>query len=186
MRLRVGAPRVLDFDCENRPLSYLGQDFTTSEITAIAWAWVGIPKVEACLLGESDMTYMLTRFLEMYNQAHIVTGHNIIRHDLPILNGALLEAGLPGLSPKLVSDTYRHLHRRSGISASQESLAGMLGIKAPKVGMGQVQWREANRLTPEGIEKTRARVVGDVKQHLQLRKRLLELGWLKPPMMWRP
>ena len=28
--------RVLDFDIENRPLSYLGSDFTTAEVTAIA------------------------------------------------------------------------------------------------------------------------------------------------------
>jgi len=28
--------RILDFDIESRPLSYMGHDFTTSEITVIA------------------------------------------------------------------------------------------------------------------------------------------------------
>ena len=57
----------------------------------------------------------------------------------------------------------------------------MLGIDAPKVQMDQKKWREANRLTPEGIALTKERVVGDVIQHMELRNALIELGWLDPP-----
>src|SRR5690606_12970728 len=42
--------RILDFDLENRPLSYLGEDWTSAEITAIGWSWIGSDKVEVLLL----------------------------------------------------------------------------------------------------------------------------------------
>lgn len=184
--MKVRATRILDFDIENRPLTYLGQDFTTAEITAIAWRFIGNGKTEVRCLGEYDPESMLQSFLDAYELADMVTGHNLLKHDLPIINGACLEFGLGPLPSRLVHDTYHHLRKRSRVSASQESLAEMLGIKAPKVGMSQVEWRRANRLLPEGIEHTRRRAAGDVAQHIQLRKRLLELGWLGPPRSWQP
>lgn len=186
MRLRRSPLRILDFDIENRPLSYLGMDFTTADITAIACSWVGRAKVEVWLLGEVSQEEMLRGFVERYGEADIVTGHYIRKHDLPIINGALLEHGMPVLSRKLTSDTKMDLVRRSGVSASQESLAAMYGLTPPKQHMTQNDWRLANRLTPEGIAETRRRVVGDVKQHQQLRKRLIEAGALGPPKVWRP
>ena len=132
------------------------------------------------------MATMLQSFREAWDEADIATGHNIIRHDLPLVNAMLLEGGLPPLHPKLVCDTWAHLKKRSSGFASQETLAGMLGIKAPKVGMGTPAWREANRLTPEGVERAMARAVGDVRQHIQLRKELLARNWLNPPRLWSP
>jgi hypothetical protein len=89
------------------------------------------------------------------------------------------------LADKLVQDTKTHLVRRKGISGSQESLAAMLLLEHDKVQMNQIKWRAANRLTPEGLALTRERVVGDVRQHMELRRTLLELGYLAPPVMWR-
>lgn len=188
--------RILDFDIENRPLSYLGQDFTTGEITAIAASWVGERKVHVWALGEeypcvfgacmTSLFDVLEGFLALYNQADVVTGHYIRRHDLPYISGAMMELGLGRLSPKLVSDTKVDLKIAKGISQSQESLGEMLGLKAPKVQMNQPKWREANRLTPEGIALTKKRVVGDVKQHKQLRERLVKEGLLNPPTIWKP
>ena len=190
--------RTLDVDLENRPLNYVGDDYTFSEITAIAWKVIGEPGPIQCLcLGErlGDRTpiggivttrTMLLGFVAAYVQADLITGHNIIKHDLRILNGALLEEGLSPLPPKLVCDTYAHLKRKGGVSGSQENLAKMLNVKTSKVGMSQADWREANRLEPAGIEKTRRRVVGDVKQHIQLRRELLKRDWLRPPSLWRP
>jgi len=129
---------------------------------------------------------MLLGFVAAYVQADLVTGHNVIKHDLRILNGALLEEGLSPLPPKMVCDTYLHLKRKGGVSGSQESLAAMLKVTSRKVGMSQADWREANRLTPEGIDKTRRRVVGDVKQHIALRRELLKRQWLKAPTLWTP
>src|SRR5690348_6111993 len=68
--------RVLDFDIENRPLSYLGSDFTTAEVTAISWAWTDRPDdVTVYLLGEDELRAILTRFVTAYEQADMVTGH---------------------------------------------------------------------------------------------------------------
>jgi len=178
---------VLDLDIENRPLSYAGQDFTFSEITAIACCTVGKRRsLECWMLGEVEPEVLLDGFLSRWHEADMVTGHNIIRHDLTMLDGMCLEYGRGPLGPKLVQDTYGHLKRSKGVSRSQESLAAMLGVAAPKLHMTQRDWREANRLLPEGLVKTRARVVGDVLQHMELRKRLIELQWLGVPRTWTP
>jgi hypothetical protein len=178
--------RVLDFDIENRPLSYLGSDFTTAEVTAIAWAWADDPQnVTVYLLGETPLIDILRSFVDAYDSADMVTGHFILGHDLPMVNGALMECGLPPLADKLVQDTKVHLMRAKGISKSQESLGAMFHLDAPKVSMNQSKWRAANRLTPEGLKEVRERVVGDVRQHMELRRVLLERGMLAPPKMWR-
>src|SRR5688572_20492410 len=81
--------KVLDFDIENRPLTYLGSDFTTAEVTAISWAWCDQPEdVTVYLLGEHDLSFILAAFVDAYNQADMVTGHYILGHDLPMVNGA--------------------------------------------------------------------------------------------------
>jgi hypothetical protein len=178
--------RVLDFDIENRPLSYLGSDFTTAEVTAIAASWVGKRQVHVWLLGVHTTEEMLSGFAELYHAADVVTGHYIRRHDLPILNGAYLEQGLPTLTGKLTSDTKLDLVRRKELSVSQQSLAEMLGVPAPKYGMSQPAWRDANRLTDTGVEQTRRRVCADVVQHKLLREALLARGLLKPPQRWSP
>lgn len=177
--------RILDFDIEARPLSYLGSDFTTREITAIAWCWVGEgsePEVRA--IPEVSIIKMLGDFLKVYNQAGMVTGHYVRGYDLPTINGALLELGEAPLQSKLAHDTSIDLIKRSGISGSQENLGAMLGLDAPKIGMNQHKWRTANRLTKEGIALTKERVVGDVIQHMELRAALLAQGSLGPPRMW--
>ena len=186
MTLRMRAPRILDFDIENRPLSYLGGDFTTSEITAIACGWTDSNAVGAHLLTKKNSVRdLLEWFVSRYNEADVVTGHYILMHDLPIINGALLENGMPSLGTKLVSDTKVHLVGGKGISKSQESLSDIVGTTAPKVHMTQAKWREANRLTRQGIEETRTRVIGDVVQHKQLRAALIAGGYLKPPVLWQ-
>lgn len=185
MRIRAGKPlRILDFDLENRPLSYLGMGFTTDEITAIGCSWVGTDHVDVWLLGQHKPRTMLREFVKRYMEADIVTGHYIRRHDLPILNGSLLEHGLPVLPPKLTSDTKMDLVRRKGISASQENLSEMFGLDAEKQHMSQVRWRSANRLTKAGLEATRGRVTSDVVQHKQLRERLILAGALGAPKLW--
>jgi hypothetical protein len=184
----VGKVRVLDFDLENRPLSYLGQDYTTAEITAIAACWDGEPSTMQCwLLGKHDPRVMLECFRTMYDRADMVTGHYIRKHDLPIINGAMLECGLPCLAEKLTCDTKLDLVRKGPvISASQENLAELFNLPAPKVHMNTAKWRVANRLTPAGLKLTEQRAVGDVVQHMALRRALVARDLLGPPMTWRP
>lgn len=178
--------RVLDFDIENRPLSYLGFDFTTAEITAIACGWVGEEKVNCWLLGVDDPVDILQNFVKFYDMSDAVTGHYIRKHDLPIINGALMEYELPLLREKLTFDTKLDLRKRKDISASQESLAGMYELEDAKHHMSQPEWRKANRLTEEGIKQTKKRVIDDVKQHKALREKLISMNALGPGKVWRP
>jgi hypothetical protein len=178
--------RVLDFDIENRPLSYLGSDFTTAEVTAIAWAWCDRPEaVTVYLLGEMDLIDILRRFVDAFDRSDMVTGHYITGHDLPMINGALMECQLPALQDKLVQDTKTDLIRAKGISRSQESLGAMLRLEQPKVQMNQSKWRAANRLSPGGLQLVRERVEGDVRQHIAMRRELDALGYLSAPKLWR-
>lgn len=177
--------RILDFDIENRPLTYAGNDFTFGEVTAIAASFGLDLPVQCWLLGRDDPRDMLQDFVWLYDQADIVTGHYIRKHDLPIVNGALVEYGLPALRPKLTSDTCLDITIK-GVSKSQESLAAMLGVASPKVYMSQADWRVANRLERDGIELAAARVVGDVRQHQELRLALAKLGHLGPAKVWQP
>lgn len=187
---------VLDFDLENRPLSYLGPDWTSAEVTAIAWSWLGERTVKYLLLT-ADGRYVdrhgerrtareaFEHFRDILVSADVVTGHYVRKHDLPIINAALLESGLPPLPPLLVSDTHADLVRRKDLSASQENLAALLGLPEPKHHMTQTEWREANRLfTDDKLALTRRRVVSDVVQHKALRAELVRRGLLRPPRRW--
>lgn len=178
--------KILDFDCEARPLSYW-YDRPTAEITAIASCWVDDPKsMLVHLLGEHDTLFILNSFVERYNEADMVTGHYIRRFDLPLINGALMEFGLPKLKPKLTSDTKMDMYSKGDIPATQEFLGELFGLDEPKIQMSQVKWRAANRLSREGLRSTKKRVVGDVTQHMALRKWMLEHDLLKSPRMWFP
>lgn len=184
--VRARPMRVLDFDIENRPLSYLGSDFTTAEVTAIAWAWADAPEdVTVYLLGEHELSGILEAFVDAYRQADLVTGHYIKGHDLPMINGALMECRMAPLPDTRVQDTKLDLIRSKGLSLSQESLGAMFRLEQAKEQMNQSKWRAANRLTPEGLAEVRRRVTGDVRQHLELRKELLKHGYLGPPTVWK-
>lgn len=193
--VQKGAFWVLDFDIENRPLSYWIPDRPTAEITSISAAWADHPsEVFVWLLGpaETDAEHaamqreMLLGFKELYDAANMVTGHYITRHDLPIINGALMDYGLPTLGPKMVQDTKTDMVKKADVPATQEYLAEMTRVKMRKVHMTQHDWRQANRLTVEGREATRKRVTGDVRQHMRLRKRMLKEQLLHAPRIWRP
>ena len=179
--------RVLDFDVEARPLHWINDEYVSKEITAIAWAWCDEPDhVVSVLLGEWPAEAMLTAFRAAYDQADMVTGHYIRGYDLPMLNGAMTEYELPPLDKKLTQDTKLDLVKRAGLSGSQENIGSMLGLAHDKVSMNQTRWRAANRLTPEGLAIVRQRVVGDVQQHIEMRTRLLELGYLGNAVLWKP
>jgi hypothetical protein len=122
----------------------------------------------------------------------MVTGHYIRRHDLPITNAMLYEMDLPLLQPKMTSDTKLDMFKKADLPATQEFLLELLDPKCPlgitleKFHMTQRSWREANRLTREGVELTRRRVMSDVHAHSHMRDEMMSRGWLKAPSMWRP
>lgn len=185
--------RILDFDVECRPLAWYGGDWVTKQPTAIAWKFVGARDgLEVAVIGESFDTRrvldeeraMLERFRAAYDAADIVTGHFIRSFDLPLLNGALMRLGLPLLGAKMTQDTKSDLVRGSGLSKSQQNLGAMFELHHPKVPMNTALWAEANMLLPEGIAATKKRVVGDVRQHVELRAAMLARGVLGPARPW--
>src|SRR5688572_15143468 len=119
--------KILDIDIENRPLSYLGSDYTTAEITGIACCWHGKKTVKVWLLGRDEPKTMLEEFREYYDAADMITGHYIRMHDLPHINGAMVDHSLAPLAEKLTCDTKMDLVKKGQVfSASQENLAAMM------------------------------------------------------------
>lgn len=196
MRLHsVGQVRLLCFDLENRPLAYWYDGQTTSQITAFGWKWSDERKPRTMLLHpdgryEVDDGDMLSdraaheRFRDLLVEAGIVYGHNIRRHDLPIMQAWLLRLELPLLPPLLTSDTCKDYPKRKDMSASLENLAATYGLPGAKFSMSQPMWEEANRLTPAGIALARKRVASDVLLQERLRDRLIELDLLGAPRTW--
>lgn len=186
--------RVLDFDLECRPIAWYSADWVTKQPTAIAWSWVGPkhPPIVVQAIGASDRSSkvleeeaeMLEAFRMAYNKADIVTGHFIRGFDLPVLNGACERLGLPVFGSKLTQDTKLDYVTAQGISKSMENLGAMYELKHPKVSMNTASWGAANMLLPHGIEATKKRVVGDVREHIELRAEMLRRGVLGPAKPW--
>ena len=189
--------RCLGFDLENRPLAYWFDGQTTSEITAIGWKWTDEPDVHTLMLC-ADGKFVLPsgvklkaedaylHFRKTLLEADILFGHNIRKHDLPIFQAGLLRRELPPLTPILNTDTLRDIPKKNGLSASLANLSAMYGLEGEKQSMSHSDWELSNRLTKEGIDLARGRVVGDVLLQEQLRDKLLSLNLLKPPRVWFP
>jgi hypothetical protein len=212
MTLTDGARKlaILDFDIENRPLSYWVPDRPSAEVTSISWmfggdhdslAVVGLappcwhkghevhcPDMPANLLS---MGPLLEEFRAVYDRADIVTGHYILMHDLPIINAMLYEQRMPLLDDKRASDTKVHMFSKKDLPATQEFLLELLDVRCPlgitleKFHMTQPKWREANRLSREGTALTQRRVTSDVHAHWHMREAMLDHGWLSPSAIWR-
>lgn len=193
----VGKLRLLCFDLENRPLAYWYDGQTTSEVTAFGWKWSDERQVRTMLLQPDgrfrtgDGTVLPAKvaygaFVAEMVDAGLVYGHNIRRHDLPMLNAQLLRLQLPMLPALRTTDTCRDLPKLAGVSKSLENMAAMYGLKGGKLKMTQPGWEDANRLTPGGVEQARRRVAGDVLLQERLWSKLMELGLLGPPRVWRP
>lgn len=187
--------RVLDFDLECRPIAWYGGDFVTKQPTVIAWKFIGERgPVSVAWVGESDRSSnvlkeeraMLEEFIQAYDQADMVTGHFIRAFDLPVINAARLRVGGSPIGKKLSSDTKLDLVKASGISKSMENLSAMFETKIQKYSMNTGKWADANMLLPNGIELAKKRCIEDVKEHIELRERLLEYGALRAPIEWSP
>lgn len=183
------APRVLHFDIETRRVGF----FTSGpfspdgcEPIALAVSWADSKQVDTWIVGKVTLPDLLKAWVEVYAEATVVTGHYVLKFDLPVLQGALMEAGMPPLGPKKVSDTKQHLLKRGGLSASQENLSEMYRLEASKFHMNDTRWRNAARMKPDGLALAKQRVIGDVRQHKLLRAKLLERGWLREPKVWTP
>lgn len=191
MRLSTTLARVLYIDTECRPGHWIGGDYVSKVITAAAWAWgdrYSVTNDEVFFLTHYDNSpeEVALAVTHEIRKAGIVAGHYVRGFDLRIINGALLRGGLRGLGNTLASDTKLDLKTTSGRSLSQKNLAGMLGCRAEKIDVALHEWEGFNSRQPGFELKIIQRVTDDVRQNIELRQRVLEIGWLGEPRVWRP
>lgn len=192
MRLHPERPiRILDFDIETMAAGFADPDWVPQKVTCIAWSWIGSDEVRVRTCGGSAGLYeepnlrrdLLADFLADYERADIVTGHNLLRFDLPVLNADAMRLGLPPLGPKLVQDTMR-LPRGKGFKKGQDNLAGLLRTYERKLALDWQQWEDA--YAEPGWPTVMDRARSDVIMHKEMRALLIERGWLKPAVVWHP
>lgn len=190
--------RIIDFDFESKPL-WFWYDKPTAVITSVSWMEVvgGKPNHDSLETHVADLSSRDTyiNFIEgiagILQGADLLTGHNIDRFDLPLLQAQLMRHGRKGLPPLLTQDTMR-LPKKRDMSVSQESLINYAALKAVcPIGMpiykhhlSIPEWEDAalgwnNDLLIE-------RPLSDVHGHVHLREVLIEKGYLAPARMWKP
>ena len=181
--------RVLDFDLETVAAGFADPDWVPQTITAWAYCWIGTTNVHVSTLAVADF-YDLDarqRFLEplvaAIRDAGMVTGHNILRFDLPVLNADCMRVGMASLPAVLAQDTIK-LPKSKGFKKGQDVLADLVGVEAEKLPLHWGAW--ARGYADTGMSLIRERVSGDVVQHMQLRDGLRARGLLSAPRMWRP
>lgn len=181
--------RILDFDVETLAAGFADPNWVPQKITCVSWSWVGEDKVtsEIC----SPMGFfkpelrapMVSALIKQISQADMVTGHNIIRFDLPVLNSECLRLGLEPLGSVLVQDTMR-LVKTKGFKKGQDNIGKLLETAEQKLSLDWQGWEEAYE--KDGWKTIIERCESDVVMHKQMRLEMIERGWLKPPIMWSP
>lgn len=158
-------------------------------LTAVAWSWLDEKAVHVRTLvdyAKSLDTFlqvmftgcrpMLEEFVEVYNTADIVTGHNISRFDVPALNTELLRLGLAPLRDIPRIDTMRLVAKTKGYKKGQDVMSVVYKLPAEKKALNWAEWQQA--YAEPGWPVVRERVGGDVVQHKQLLRKLMQMGYV--------
>jgi DNA polymerase elongation subunit (family B) len=191
VRLRsVGQGRILDFDIETVAAGFADPEWVPQKITCVAWSWVDSDEVESAVCGPAGIfgrpsrrAKMLKPLLAALDEAAMVTGHNILRFDLPVIQAEVMRLGLPNLPRLRVQDTIR-LPRSKGFKKGQDNLETLFETQQKKLALNWQEWQDA--YDEDGWQTIRDRAETDVAGHKQIRLELLERGYLKEPMTWNP
>ena len=183
--------KILDFDMESVAAGFADPNWVPQKISCIAWSWVGSEDVFVLTCGDSRGFYersykrkeMLINFLPQFLEADVVRGHNLIRHDLPLLNTECMRLGLDILPPKRVHDSMRII-KTKGFKKGQDNLCALLNTYEQKLSLNWQEWDDA--YCEEGWPTVKRRAKSDVLAHKELYTKMEERGWLKAPTMWRP
>lgn len=185
---QVKPKRILDFDIETVAAGFADPQWVPQRVTCIAWSWIGKREVKHTtrLVGPEEM---FSEFLRDLDSADMVTGHNLLRFDLPVINADLIRIGYKPLWPLLVEDTMR-VPKAKGLKKGQDNMALMLDVRNRKRNMDWQAWDDAYQwddlIAGRGADwsKVVERCVTDVKQHKAMRQRMLAEGLLKAPVRW--
>jgi len=115
-------------------------------------------------------------------EADVLTGHNIVRFDLPVLNAECLLLGLPTIGSKLVEDTIR-LPKSKGFKKGQDNMSHAFGVKAEKMPLSWAQWESA--YAEPDLTTIKERCASDVLMHIEMREKMRRANVLGPPKMWK-
>jgi DNA polymerase elongation subunit (family B) len=182
-------PLTLDFDLETLAAGFADPDWVPQKITCAAWSWIGSDKVEALITGKDGFFNKKTRgerlqpLLDAIREADVVTGHNLLRFDLPVLNAECIRTGQEPLKSILVQDTIR-LPKTKGLKKGQDVLGRTLGGVNEKQAMHWGEWDDAYEVDgwPEVIGRCKTDVIG----HKEMRQNMLDRGLMKPSVRWNP
>jgi len=189
VKVNKRAPRVLDFDIECLAAGYADPAWVPDKITVVSWSWVGESDIRTVVTGKDGFFSRRLRgerlapFREALRHADRVTGHNIVRFDLPVLQAEFLRCGIEPLGAIETHDTIRFT-RTKGFKKSQDDMSVWLESPLKKKTLSWTEWD--NAYEEEGWPVAIERCESDVRQHKLLYQRMLELNILKPVRMWRP
>lgn len=181
--------RVLDFDLETLAAGFADPQWVPQKIMVSAWSWIGEDIVHSAFCGPMGFfdpvirAESLVGLLDAIDEADMVTGHNLLRFDLPVLNAECLRMGLSPLEPILVQDTMR-LPKTKGFKKGQDNVSELLDVPIKKQAMSWQEWEQAYE--EDGWKTAISRCTSDVAAHKIMRATMLDRGWLKTPTMWRP
>jgi hypothetical protein len=183
------AKRILDFDIESISAGFEDPAWVPMHLTAIAWSWLDEDAVTCRTLVDYSKTVpdflqglftgcrpLLAEFVAVYNQADMVTGHNINRFDVPAINAELMRLMLPPLQDKPRIDTMKLKAKTKGFKKGQDVLSVIFGLEAEKKALNWAEWKQAYA-TP-GWPVIRERCAGDVVQHKLLLRKLMQMGYV--------
>jgi DNA polymerase elongation subunit (family B) len=180
--------RILDFDIETIAAGFADPEWVPQKITCVAWSWIGDDEVFSRVCGPGGIfgkphlrARMLKPLLKAIDEADMVTGHNIARFDLPVLNAEAMRLGLPPIRRVVVQDTIK-LVRSKGFKKGQDVLMRQNRVSAEKLALDWQAWQDA--YDEPGWPTIRERCESDVLGHKKLREQLVEKDHLKPPRVW--
>jgi DNA polymerase elongation subunit (family B) len=183
--------RILDFDVETLAAGFAEPEWVPQKITCVAWSWIGSDVVESRVCGPLGFmspqsnalrVEMLQPLLDEIAKADMLTGHNIMRFDLPVINAECMRLGLEPIREVKVQDTMK-LTRSKGFKKGQDNLETLFKTRQQKLSLNWQEWQDAYD-EPEW-KTIRDRAETDVIGHKEVRQKLIDLGYMKKPVVWR-
>lgn len=190
--------RILVYDLETYATGFADPAWVPQVVTCVAWKWLGEPARKTYVSASTDyrdlgcpmphldpiaIDLMMAPFMAALEQADAVATYNGARFDNPVLNGTAWLTGRPPIDPILTYDLH-NFGKTKGVKKGLDNTAVHLGAAADKLALNHAQWQEGYLEPGWGTIKARAK--SDVvltEQVFELKK---ELGWLKPPRLWKP
>lgn len=171
---------------------YADPNWVPHHITAYAYEWVTGPRkgfsfvktlpAKSLYDDEAKVDFILP-LVAAIDGADVLTGHNIIRYDLPVLNAECIRLGLSPLPPKMVQDTIR-LPKTKGFKKGQDNMADLFEVASKKLPLNHTEWMQA--YADPHMAAVKDRVRGDVTQHIALREEMRVRRLLMTPKIWQP